>query len=426
MKKKKVKFYTFGCKVNQYETQAMREQFLQGAVSESANDSADYYVVNTCTVTRHSDKESLKIIKKLSRTWPKAKIIATGCLVEKNRESISEVSPHVRIIPNSHKHRIFEIISKARSSLPSTYKKRYPPLKISNFKNHQRAFVKIQDGCDNYCSYCKVPIVRGSSRSRKFSEVIDEVSTLVKNGYKEIVLSGICLGDYRYREYRLSDLLSAFGDVPGEFRIRLSSIEPQLVSDKLIKALELPWVCAHLHLPLQSADNRVLKYMNRNYRRAQYEALVRKVRKRIKNVSITTDVLVGFPGETYDQFQNTLECIKSIKPLRTHVFPYSVREFTKAAMMHPRLNETVIKERAASLRRVAQKASFEFRKRFLGKKLFVLIEASPQSAAGMRGGYSGNYIQASVSNATVEDVGMIVPVEIKKVDECFTQGIIIR
>ena len=275
---------------------------------------------------------------------------------------------------------------------------------ISYFSGHTRAFLKIQDGCDNFCSYCKVPLVRGAPRSKPLREVIREAVQLSANGFKEIVLSGICLGSYG-RDLSggltLVDVVEALEDIEGLARIRLSSIEAGDVSDGLIeKMAESKKLCPHLHIPMQSGDDEILKKMNRRYTKGDYADLIRKLRNKMPQVAVTTDVLVGFPGETEEAFRNTLDLIKKILPLRTHIFPYSPRERTAAANFDSRISPGIISRRINRIKGLSQSCSLEYKRRFLNKNMQVLIESRLRlrDNPDLWQGYSDNYIKVAVKS----------------------------
>ncbi|MBL7085057.1 MAG: tRNA (N(6)-L-threonylcarbamoyladenosine(37)-C(2))-methylthiotransferase MtaB [Candidatus Omnitrophica bacterium] len=419
---KKVKFFTLGCKVNQYETQSLREQFLNAGFRENSTEKADIYLINTCTVTHHADRESRRLIRKAIHSNPKSKVIVTGCYVEKDAQEILEISGRIQIIPNQQKHRILELLDSPNSKL-QTSNNAFVPLMISDFWGHERAFVKIQDGCNNFCAYCKVPLVRGKSRSRALKEIIAEVKRLTGQGFKEIVLTGICLGDYDYRNFDLSNVLKRLKQIGQTYRIRLSSIEPQLVSDRLIEEIgSSQKFCPHLHIPLQSGDNQILERMNRRYTQKDYLNLIAKIKKRVKDVAITTDVLVGFPGESDKNFRNTIDCLKKIEPLRTHIFSFSPRYGTRAFDFKEQIDPQIIKQRVYSLQQIAQRCSYRFRRRFLRKKLAVLIESQADKKTGFLCGYSQNYIRVAVEGADKKDINTLVGVKITKIDSSLTAG----
>jgi threonylcarbamoyladenosine tRNA methylthiotransferase MtaB len=389
-----VKLYTLGCKVNQYDTQSIREDFLHSGFREINNGSkADIYVVNTCTVTQRADSESLKLVRRAKRENPKARIVVTGCLAELDRDKIKKEAGKSLIVRNKDKNRIVGLLN-GNNGLRDKG--------ITDFSGHTRAFLKIQDGCNNFCAYCKVPLVRGSSRSKPLKNIIQEAGQLVEAGFKEIVLSGICLGSYG-RDLKagttLIDVIEALEGIEGLARIRLSSIEAGDVSDELIDKMACSAkLCRHLHIPIQSGDNAILKKMNRRYTKGDYLRLIRKLRSRIPQVALTTDVLVGFPGETEEAFRNTLDLVKKVVPLRTHIFPYSRREGTAADKFEPGLSPEIIKRRVQRLKELAEKCSLEYKKQFLNKEIEVLVESRLPNSADLWEGYSDNYIRVRLDS----------------------------
>lgn len=419
-----VRFFTLGCKVNQYETQALRELFLNAGFREEESGPADFYVVNTCTVTDEADKQAIRLVKKLLQHNPPAKVVVTGCLAETN--SIERLSPKLYVIPNAYKHEMVELLS----SMPPGFRlekrtaDRFLPLGIARFAGHERAFVKVQDGCDNFCSYCRVPWARGRSFSRNPREVLREVVRLTDGGFKEIVLTGICLGDYRWEGLELADLIVSLRQIKKEFRIRLSSIEPQLMSGKLIDVFSASLVCPHLHIPLQSGDDQILNRMNRRYTQKKYLCLIEKIKKKVKDAAVTTDVLVGFPGEEEGNFHNTVICLKKMIPLRVHIFPFSIRPGTVAANFSGRPGQEAVKKRIELLKALTDELSYGFRKKFLGRELRVLVEGPPEKKTKWFSGYSDNYIRVAVENAALEDINNLLPVKITAVDADASRGII--
>jgi len=372
---KRVKLFTLGCKVNQYDTQAIRERFVKQGFKEINNGRvADFCLINTCTVTAAADAKSRGAIRASIRNNPQAKIIVTGCLIENNVDSVADIRGIDFIIPKSF----------FREGLKS-------------FSGHTRAFLKIQDGCDNFCSYCKVPLARGSSRSRKISEIVKEAKALVKNGFKEIVLCGICLGSYgKDLRPRLSlvDAIERLEKIKGLFRIRLSSIEAGDVTDALIRRMaKSKKLCPHLHIPIQSGDNQILKRMKRSYTHDDYLKLIRKIKRRVPKIAITTDCLVGFPREAEENFQNTLKLVQEIGPLRVHIFPYSSREGTQAADFTQMPGPQIIKKRVKCLQEVAARCSIKYMGKFLNKKMTVLIEHRSREKSAFWEGHTDNYMK---------------------------------
>ena len=372
---KSIKFWTLGCKANQYDTQSIRERFLSKGFRENEKiRHADYFLINTCTVTSGADRKSRNIIRKCIRSNPKAKVIVTGCLVEKDCQSLANIRGISLIV-----------------------RKNFFPEGISFFSRHTRAFLKIQDGCGNFCAYCKVALVRGKERSKILNQVIDEAKKLVARGYKEIVLTGICIGAYGRGfspKRNLIDVISALEKIKGLARIRLSSIEAWDVSPMLIKRLaSSKKFCRHLHIPIQSGDDRILRRMNRKYTGQKYHNLIARLKRNIPQISITTDCLVGFPGETEVNFQNTIDLVKKIMPLKVHIFPYSSRPGTKAANFKGLVDPRTIKTRCDRMEEAANGCRMNFMRRFLGKKVEVLIEGSVKDNSDDLEGLTDNYLE---------------------------------
>ncbi len=411
----KVKFITLGCKVNQYDTQSMREEFARSGFKEINNGGkADIYVINTCTVTANADRKSRNFINYAFRRNPKAKIIVTGCYTELDKDEISAIPGVTHIIINKDKNRIVEILNKHSESNESRQ------TGISDFSGHTRAFIKIQDGCDNFCSYCKVPMVRGVSRSRPLEDIVQEARKLAGNGFKEIVLCGICLGSYG-KDLRSSknliDVIEALEKIEGLLRIRLSSIEAGDISGGLIKKMaQSKKLCHHLHIPIQSGDDEILKKMNRSYTRDGYLNLIKKIKSSIPGIAITTDALVGFPEESEDNFRNTVNLIKEINPLRVHIFPYSRRPGTLASNFNNRVNPLVMKERISLLTSISNKCAFAYKKQFLNKERDVLIENRSKENAGYWEGHTDNYIKVWVRSAK-ELKNNFIRVKLKKINK---------
>jgi len=396
---KTVKFYTLGCKVNQYETQSIREQFIKAGFKELEDSQpADFYIINTCSVTLRADSESLSLIRRASRENPQAKIVVTGCLTEmdEDKSKIEKAAKVDLVVKNKDKNRILEFLNEPNEQTSLTHNG------ISYFSGHTRAFLKIQDGCDNFCSYCKVPLVRGESKSKALSAAIQEAEALVENDYKEIVLTGICLGAFgRDLKPRLSliDAISALENIEGLLRIRLSSIEAGDICDELIERIaKSKKLCPHLHIPIQSGDDEILQKMKRRYSRKDYLGLIKKIKKQIPGLAITTDVLVGFPGEREENFQATLDLVQEIAPLKVHIFPYSPRAGTCAAQLVDKINPLVIKKRMARLKNIAQECSLTYRKQFLNKDMDVLIEHKLKDDSHFWEGYTSNYIPVIIDS----------------------------
>ena len=395
---KRIKFFTLGCKANQYDTQSIRERFLsKGFKDDGSNFSPDYFLINTCTVTSGADQKSRNIIRRCIQSNPKAVVIVTGCLVEKDWDLLANI-PGISLL----------------------IKKNFFPEGISDFSQHTRAFLKIQDGCDNFCTYCKVALVRGKKRSKDIKQVLEEAKKLVACGFHEIVLTGICLGEYGKDLYPKKDLVDAIDELlklEGLTRLRLSSIEAGDVSVKLIKCLaSSKKLCRHLHIPVQSGDDGILKRMNRKYTSQKYQNLISRIKHNIPGVSITTDCLVGFPGETEANFDNTVNLVKKILPLKVHIFPYSRRLGTKAANFSGMVDAKTIKSRCAKLEKVSKECQYKFMRDFIGKKVSVLIEGISKSEAGYLEGLTDNYLKARVPFKP-DLKNKIAQVKLKRIDE---------
>jgi threonylcarbamoyladenosine tRNA methylthiotransferase MtaB len=373
-----IKFFTLGCKANQYDTQSIRERFLSRGFKEADKlKQPDYFLINTCTVTSGADQKSRNIIRRCIQSAPRARVIVTGCLAEKDWSKLKKIKGIGLIV-----------------------KKSFFPEKISSFSQHTRAFLKIQDGCSNFCTYCKVALVRGKPRSKQLKHIIQESKQLVACGYKEIVLTGICLGAYGRSspaKETLVDVIRELEKLKGLSRIRLSSIEAGDVSPELIKCFQhSKKLCRHLHIPIQSGDDRILKLMNRKYTGKIYENLISKLKAGIPGISITTDCLIGFPGETEESFQNTLNLVKSIMPLKVHTFPYSSRPQTKAAEFNGAINPKIIRLRCEKLAKVAEGCLRKIMQKFIGQKARVLIEAEVKGDFSFWEGLTDNYLKVKM------------------------------
>jgi len=392
------KFYieTLGCKVNQYESQVIRENLLKAGYVEAGNkDEADICVVNTCTVTSASDSKSLKSIR--SGLRKNKCVIATGCMIEDKDLDLHKLKGVDFIIKNRDKYRIPELISKTATVGHRAWG--IEPHFITSFKGHSRAFVKVQDGCNNRCSYCKVSVVRGESKSRPFEDITDECSTLIKKGYSEIVLTGICLGAYGKdisKTLSLAKLIEEICKIKGNWRMRLSSIEPKDATDDLVSRIKSEEkLCKHLHIPFQSGDDEVLKRMNRPYTVSDYISIVAGLRKAIPDIAVSTDIMAGFPGEKEVNFQNTLNFIKEIRPMRLHVFGFSKRTGTPAYNYKDVVSNVVKKQRERALLDIAGDFSGEFERTFAGKIARVLVE-DRRDKHGFLQGYTDRYIKVLI------------------------------
>lgn len=418
--KSRVKFYTLGCKTNQYETQAIREDLVSsGSYSETDQEKeADIFIINTCTVTAKADRDSRRAVRHFNRANPGARIVVTGCLTQIDRNMIEGLPGVSHIIKNSRKDKIRDILA-GRSSEPADEEtERYTPLKISDFHDRSKAFIKIQDGCDNFCSYCKIPLVRGRSRSRGADDILEEVERLLDRGFKELVLTGICLGDWGRDSggAGLSGLIGKIEDINREFRVRLSSVEPNLVTDELIRAVACAKkVCRHLHIPLQSGSNKILKLMKRPYTQRDFIKLVRKIKRSIPGLSITSDVIVGFPGESKRDFTETLRLLRHIRPSRLHIFTYSERNQTYAARHQNELKPGELKRRRKILDDTAEASSYQYRRGLLNKIVSGLVETKREPSKNLLTGYTDTYVRFLLDGPDTL-MGRLVFLKVRNVD----------
>ncbi|TET09553.1 tRNA (N(6)-L-threonylcarbamoyladenosine(37)-C(2))-methylthiotransferase MtaB, partial [Candidatus Aerophobetes bacterium] len=382
---------TLGCKINQYETQVLREYFIQAGFEEvSFREEADLYIVNTCSVTQRADQKSEELIRKAKKNGDLAYLIVTGCYAEAEGNRLKKKFPYIDlIVGNEEKSNIGQIVLERALKNPTP---------IQRFNGHTRAFVKIEDGCNQFCAYCRIPYVRGDVvRSRPPDDILIEIENLAQNGFKELVLAGVNLGLYGRDlnpQIGLVDLLKKVEYLKEKIRIRLSSLEPHLLSPELIDLMaESPWICPHFHLPLQSGDKEILERMERKYTPHQYKKLVREIRENIPSIAITSDVMVGFPGERESHFNNTYQFLQDLGFSRLHIFRFSPRTGTRAYSMQPKVDEKTKKRRSKLLRDLAKKLSRDFISQFLGKTLRVLVEDKRDPETGLLTGYTDNYIR---------------------------------
>lgn len=380
----KVSFYTLGCKVNIYETESIINDFKNnGFEIVPFNEEADIYIINTCSVTNQSDQKSRKIIRSSLKKNKDAIIVVMGCYTQIKYEEASNIDGVKIIIGNKYKNQVVELVKeylktkKQIVKIEKLNKEKFENIKVNNFDNHTRAFVKIQDGCNNFCSFCIIPYTRGNIRSKSKEDVLEEVRELVKNGYKEVVLTGIHTGHYGYdlKNYDFSDLLIDLEKIDGLERIRISSIEENELNDKFLEVLKnSKKIVDHLHIPIQSGSDKILKLMNRKYNLNTFIKKIDLIRKIRPNIAITTDVIVGFPGETDDNFNETINTIKKINFAELHVFPYSKREGTPAAKMSNQINGIIKKERVRKLIELSEELKNNFYKQYENKVYEVLTE----------------------------------------------------
>ena len=381
---KKVALHNLGCKVNAYETEAMQELLEKnGYEIVPFQETADIYIVNTCTVTNMADRKSRQMLHRAKKMNPNALVVATGCYVQA-KENSGEVDECIDVmIGNNKKKDLIEILEKhvQKAVIDINHTKEYEEMHLSKTAEHTRAYIKVQDGCNQFCTYCIIPFARGRVRSRAKEDVIREVTDLANNGYKEIVLTGIHLSSYG-ADLEGEDLLSlilAVHDVQGIERIRLGSLEPRIVTEKFAKTIAgLPKMCPHFHLSLQSGCDETLRRMNRRYTSEEYYEKCQLLRKYFANPALTTDIIVGFPGETEEEFEKSKAFVDKVDFYETHIFKYSKRQGTKAAVMENQVPEQVKTLRSNVLLELDRQKREKYEAHFVGKEVEVLMEESVQ------------------------------------------------
>lgn len=388
---KKFAIITLGCRTNQYESYSYDKQLREmGYIEVRGVEEADICIVNTCSVTASADGRSRQQIRRVAKRHPNAEIIVTGCFAENAGSELLQMKGVSKVVSNRKKESLLSTVFPGED---------IPEFSIKNFPEHTRAFVKIQDGCNSFCSYCIIPYVRGRSRSRMIDSIVGEAEVLLSNGYKEIVLTGVNVGDFDGGEkgkksHNLAALVRILDEMPGLERIRISSIDPNDVDDDLFDAIiHGKKTCQSMHLVLQSGSNSILKRMNRKYTKEIFYDTVFRLYGANADFSLTTDVIVGFPGETDRDFSETLEVVERVKFAKVHVFPYSERERTRAALYPHKVSSGRIKERKEELMRLSNKAAYEFRDRFLNRKMTVLTEVLDDGKIGRVSGHTDNFLK---------------------------------
>lgn len=411
----KVAFTTLGCRVNQYETEAMTEKFKrEGYELVPFEEYADVYVINTCTVTNIGDKKSRQMVGRARRKNEEAIIAVVGCYSQIAPDEVSKIEGVDVVLGTRNKGDIVYWVNRAREErqkiieVSDVLKNNvFEDLNISEYQDRTRAFLKIQDGCNRFCSYCLIPFARGAVCSKKPEKVIAEVKELSAHGFKEIILTGIHIASYGLdlsEDYNLLKMLEEIDKVEGIERIRIGSIEPQFFTKGVIeKVSSLKKFCPHFHLSLQSGSDETLKRMNRRYTTREYKTIVEELRKNIKDVSITTDIIVGFPGESEEEFNNTYEFLKDIKLSKMHIFKYSPRKGTKAAAMSEQIDGKVKDERSNKLMELDKELEYGFMNKFVGRTMDVLYEQKHNGMDCSYEGYTPNYIKVvSQNNSNIE------------------------
>lgn len=401
---KKVAFYTLGCKVNQYETESLKTKLVNlGYEDVSFDGYSDFYIVNSCTVTSIADKKTRNILRRAKKHNPNGKVIVTGCYAQTNGEELLNIEEVDYVVGNTNKEDIIPLVEKLKMGetnhllVSDIFKEtEYKELEFSTLREMSRAYIKIQDGCNNFCSYCKIPFGRGKSRSRNFENIISEANKLAEEGYKEIILIGINIGDYGKdleENIIFEDLLEELSKIEKITRIRIGSIYPDRIDNRFIKVMRNKKVMPHLHISLQSCDDTVLKAMRRNYGVSLIKERLEKLRREVDDIQYTADVIVGFPGETREMYENTKKVVQEIGFSSLHVFPYSEREKTLAATFNNQVPMQERRERVLDLEKAQEKCSEDVRKKYIGKDLTVLIEEKKNNGYF---GYSENYLRVKI------------------------------
>ena len=423
---KTVAFHTLGCKVNQYETEAMEELFeKEGYKVVEPSEIADIYVINTCTVTNLGDRKSRQFIRRSKKLNKDSTIAVVGCYAQVSPDEIEKIEGVDVIIGTSDREKIVQLCQEAKKDNIKINKVRdfkelkdFEELKIEDIKFKTRAYMKIQEGCNQYCSYCIIPYARGPIRSRSLENIIKEGKRLSQAGFKEIILTGIHVASYGKDrgDYTLLDVIKEINKIDGIERIRLSSIEPTLIDEKFMKNVSnIPKVCDHFHLSLQSGSDSTLKDMNRKYTTDEYRKIVYLIREYMPYAGITTDIIVGFPGEGDKEFQETYNFVREIEFSRIHVFKYSPRIGTPASRFKNQVHGSIKHERSERLIHLGEELMIEFNKKFINKKMPVLFEEESKVAPEYMEGYTTNYVRVkALGDSKLE--GKIVPVKIIGID----------
>ncbi len=429
---KKAALHNLGCKVNAYETEAM-QQLLEKAGYEIVpfTEYADVYIINTCSVTNMADRKSRQMLHRAKKENPDSIVVAAGCYVQTSPEQAKADESIDIIIGNNKKHELVDILAKYEADRPEKMNvkninrahEEYEELQLEKTAEHTRAFLKVQDGCNQFCSYCIIPYARGRVRSRRTEDVVKEVTTLAENGYHEVVLTGIHLSSFGIdREDNLLHLIREVHKIDGIERIRLGSLEPNIITEEFVSGIaKLPKLCPHFHLSLQSGCDATLARMNRRYDTTSYAAKCELLRRYYEHPAITTDVIVGFPGETEEEFETTKEFLERIHFYEMHIFKYSKRQGTKAAVMKDQVPEPVKTTRSAGLIGLEQQMSKEFRRYYVGKEVTALLEETfTYEGKTYLTGYTREYVKIAVNvpeNKAAERANTFVR---GKISQCLT------
>ncbi len=429
---KTIAFRTLGCRANQYDTQMMREKLPKEWKLVPPNNKADVFCINTCTVTNSSDSKSRQYIRQAKRKNPNSLILVTGCYAHSSPREVYNVKGVDVVFDNTQKSNIAKITKAALNGKRGIItgngdRNRLTSEKITFDEKHTRAFLKIQDGCQKRCSFCKITYTRGPSRSKPIRKIIEEVKELVANEYREVVFCGINLAEYgkesqkigpENNKYPLLELLTKCAKINKLRRIRLSSINLEGISSKLLKFFtQTDKACPYFHIPLQSGDDQILRKMRRGYKAEDYLRKVNQIKSIIPNATLGCDIMIGFPGETEENFANTCQLVEELGFINTHVFRYSKREGTPAASFKNQVPERIKKKRMDLLKRITKRVEKREKSRFIGRNLQILIEEeSPLACASWRG-YSKNFIDVHIQGGDGLEPNKLVEVKVKKLAE---------
>ena len=402
---KKAAFKTLGCRLNQMETDALVTDFTKaGYEVVPFGDKADVYIVNTCTVTNQSDQKSKNTINKAVRHGNEnGVVVVTGCMATSQKEALEKRDDLTFVVENKQKKSVLKIVEsyyKGETIQPEDIKADLFNFTVVEKGFHTRSMIKVQDGCNNHCTFCIVPKVRGRGNSRPYTEIEDNIKKVLQLGYKEIVLTGVNISRYHYNNQRFEDIVEKILEIPGDFRVRISSIEPEGFTDKFIELFYHPKMSPHLHMCLQSGSPSVLKRMRRFYSLEEYIALIERFRTIDPLFNFTTDIIVGFPGETEQEFEESLEIIKQLKFSHIHTFKYSVRKGTLAETLPNHVNEKLKTERSEVVRKLVEELKLDYRSQFIGKEQILLTES--KVVDGLRRGYSEYYVPLAIDELKVE------------------------
>ncbi len=411
-------FHTFGCKLNQYETEALASMFRRRGFSlVSQAQEAELFVINTCTVTSKSEQKARRLIRGLSRRYPEALLVVTGCYAQLNGSDLAGLGSNVYVIPQERKAELLELperigsggegiraVLEKFSAAPRSSASADPfRFQVDNFSYHSRAFLKVQDGCDYHCTYCRVPLARGSSVSLDPEEVLRRALLIERNGYREVVLTGVNLTDYHYNSTELPNLLALLLSGTKRIRLRLSSLEPERITPDLTEIFRRQRICPHFHIPVQSASNSVLLRMKRRYRSAQVVQAVRLLREVKEDPFLAADVIAGFPGESEEDFLETYSLVEELDLSKLHVFPFSPRPATAAFDFKDHVPERIRDERVHRLIALSQRSHVRYMQRWLGREVRVVLERrSGEAGEQSWQGLSENYLKVTVQNLPEE------------------------